>query len=259
MNSNIQDDRAMVSPVWSFWKTIGISVFVIVGGNFLIQYLIIGGHILFATFQKTQFAWSREYLLKFTDDLIHRSSFISESILVSDVISIIMILYFTALKDKGNMKNYLGFNPVKPVPFLAWQIIMVAFYFGANYIVSQSYLEEPAFMKFMKNIFNSQSVLDLFLIILAVVVVVPLFEEIMFRGFMYTGILQSRVGIFGAILIPSAFWSLIHIQYEVIWILFIFVMGVLFTLARYFTGSIYTVIGMHAVNNFFSIINILQP
>jgi membrane protease YdiL (CAAX protease family) len=190
--------------------------------------------------------------------LTQKSSVIAETILVSGFVSVLMILYFVGMKNRANMKGYLGFNPVKPVPFMIWQAIMVAFFYGMNYVVSQTSVEEPDFMKFMRDILKTESLSGLVLMLMALVVAAPLFEELMFRGFMYTGLKHSRAGIPGAIIIPSILWSMVHVQYEWIWILMIFFMGVIFTLARYMTGSIYTVIAMHAVNNFLSFVDVIR-
>ena len=245
-------------PVWSFWKTIGISLLIIVAGNFLLQFLVIGVHLIPDTVQNGQISLSHLNFKQSIGSMMQKSSVVAETILVSDFISVIFILYFVAIKSRPDMKDYLGFNPVKPAPFLIWQIIMVAFFYGMNYVVSQTSLEEPDFMKFMRDILKTESIGGLTLMLMALVVAAPLFEELMFRGFMYKGILRSRAGVLGAIIIPSILWSLVHVQYEWVWIVMIFFMGALFTLARYLTGSIYTVIAMHAINNFLSFVDVIK-
>jgi len=49
----------------------------------------------------------------------------------------------------------------------------------------------------------------------AFVIVGPLMEEIVFRGFMFKGIEHSKMGPAGAVIITSLVWSFIHIQYDV--------------------------------------------
>jgi len=57
---------------------------------------------------------------------------------------------------------------------------------------------------------------------IAAVVFAPLFEEGFFRGFLFVGFKQSRLGSFGTILITSAAWAALHIQYDLYGILLYF-------------------------------------
>ncbi len=49
---------------------------------------------------------------------------------------------------------------------------------------------------------------------LAVVVVTPLGEETLFRGFLYRGWLQSPRDAWLVIVVTALFWALIHVQYD---------------------------------------------
>ncbi|MDH4262209.1 MAG: CPBP family intramembrane metalloprotease [Spirochaetia bacterium] len=258
VEKKLEENLENFGPVWSFWKTMGISLLIIVVGNVFVQFLIIVIHLLVNFVSLNHLPSSFSVIQKYTGELFQKSYVISESILISDFFSLLMILYFVSKKNKINMIGYLGFNNARPVSFIVWQIVMIAFFYGTNFIASQTSIEEPEFMRMMRDMLRMDSFGSLALMLAAVVVAAPLFEEIMFRGFMYTGILKSRLGIFGAILIPSIIWSLIHAQYEIIWIVMIFFTGLMFTLARYQTGSIYTVIAMHAVNNFLSFVDVIQ-
>jgi membrane protease YdiL (CAAX protease family) len=90
----------------------------------------------------------------------------------------------------------------------------------------------------------------IWLFAIALVVAAPLAEEIVFRGFMFRGLAVSRVGIAGAILIPSAIWSAIHVQYETFFIVQIFILGAVFGWLRWKSGSTSLTIVLHAIINF---------
>ena len=47
----------------------------------------------------------------------------------------------------------------------------------------------------------------------ALVIAAPIFEEFLFRGFLFRGWMDSRLRATGTILLTSAIWCLIHIQY----------------------------------------------
>ena len=87
------------------------------------------------------------------------------------------------------------------------------------------------------------------LLFLALAVAAPVTEEIVFRGFLYRGYAASRVGPAGAILIPAALWSVMHLQYEAFFIFQIFLLGVVLGWLRWRTGSLWLTIILHAIIN----------
>lgn len=89
----------------------------------------------------------------------------------------------------------------------------------------------------------------IWLFAIALVVAAPLAEEIIFRGFAFRGFAASRVGVAGAILIPSAVWAAMHVQYEVFYIVQIFLLGVVFGILRWRSGSLWLTITLHAIVN----------
>jgi membrane protease YdiL (CAAX protease family) len=94
----------------------------------------------------------------------------------------------------------------------------------------------------------------IWLFAIALVVAAPLAEEIVFRGFMFRGLAASRVGVAGAILIPSAIWSVMHVQYETFFIVQIFILGTVFAWLRWKSGSTSLTIVLHAIINFTSLL-----
>jgi uncharacterized protein len=94
----------------------------------------------------------------------------------------------------------------------------------------------------------------LWLLVIALVVAAPLTEEVVFRGFMYRGLAASRLGEAGAILIPSAIWAALHIQYEVFFLFQIFLLGVVFGVLRWKSGSTWLTILLHAIVNLSSLL-----
>jgi hypothetical protein len=94
------------------------------------------------------------------------------------------------------------------------------------------------------------------LVIGAVVLVAPLFEEILFRGYLFKHLHHSRLGSAGALIMPNALWTIIHItQYDFIELLMIFSAGMLFGWARLKTKHITTAIMMHMTFNTISLIS----
>lgn len=85
------------------------------------------------------------------------------------------------------------------------------------------------------------------LILLAVGVGAPLNEEFLFRGFLLRGWANSRLGAVGAIVLTSAIWAAIHIQYDWIFVGEIFGLGLLLGYLRLRTGSLLAPLLIHGL------------
>jgi membrane protease YdiL (CAAX protease family) len=85
---------------------------------------------------------------------------------------------------------------------------------------------------------------------LALVIFTPALEETFFRGFLFEGFRQSRIGVIGAIGLTTLIWAALHVQYDIYGMFIIFIMGILLGIARFKTGSLWSSLLMHAFFNF---------
>ncbi len=83
----------------------------------------------------------------------------------------------------------------------------------------------------------------------AVIVVTPLGEEVLFRGFLFRGWLRAPNDAWAVIAITAALWALIHLQYD--WYVTgqIFAFGLMLGWMRWATGSTILTILLHAMIN----------
>jgi CAAX protease family protein len=88
---------------------------------------------------------------------------------------------------------------------------------------------------------------------LSVVVVAPLTEELMFRGFLHRGWAPSWLGVYGTIALTSALWAALHQQYNLFGILVIFTMGLILGWMRQRSGSTTLPILLHGFNNLMAV------
>ncbi len=84
---------------------------------------------------------------------------------------------------------------------------------------------------------------------IGLVVCAPVYEEVFFRGFMYEGIAQSKLGPAGAVVLTSVVWSGIHLQYGYFELCLLVVFGIVLGIARLRTRSILPCIAMHSAFN----------
>ncbi len=92
------------------------------------------------------------------------------------------------------------------------------------------------------------------LLVLALVVVAPGFEEAFFRGFLHRGLAASRIGPAGAIAITSVLFTLAHGPEDALGALDPLVSAILLGVVRHRTGSIVPGITMHALGNLQAIV-----
>jgi uncharacterized protein len=86
-------------------------------------------------------------------------------------------------------------------------------------------------------------------LVFAFIVLAPLGEETLFRGFLYEGIAASRAGPIGAIAISATAWAMLHLQYDLYGIASIAVAGFYLGAVRYMTGSLFLTMLLHALQN----------
>src|ERR1043166_9405781 len=48
----------------------------------------------------------------------------------------------------------------------------------------------------------------------ALIIAAPLFEEVLFRGFLFTGFESSFMGPIGTVIVTAGLWAIIHVQYD---------------------------------------------
>ena len=103
------------------------------------------------------------------------------------------------LRKKAKIRDYIGFNKVKIPDYLKW--------FGATLLLLLI-LEIPAYL--FKYNFVSDTELEEFkninsitIYLISIVIFVPILEEILIRGFLFKGLLYSRIGQIGTIMFSS--------------------------------------------------------
>jgi membrane protease YdiL (CAAX protease family) len=93
--------------------------------------------------------------------------------------------------------------------------------------------------------------------LIAVVITAPLFEELIFRGFIFKGLENSPLGVIATIIITSTLFTLIHsAQYDLTILAILFPLAVILGLARYRSAGIYLPIYLHFINNLYSCVEI---
>ncbi len=91
---------------------------------------------------------------------------------------------------------------------------------------------------------------DTFWLILIVIGVgAPLSEELLFRGFMFSGLARSKLGVVGAAVLTSVLWTLMHFGYSIFGLIEVMSIGFYFSWLLVRTGSLWVTMFCHGVYN----------
>ena len=162
----------------------------------------------------------------------------------SAVIGLALVIAFIKMRNGAGIREYLGLTPI------SLKTLLIVLAISAGYIVLTEGLGQiikPPTSEFAFDLYRTSVWPPLLWI--AVIVFAPAFEETFFRGFLFEGFRQSRIGITGAILITAVVWTLLHIQYSAFEIATLFVLGLILGVVRWKTGSMWSVLAMHAFHN----------
>jgi membrane protease YdiL (CAAX protease family) len=85
----------------------------------------------------------------------------------------------------------------------------------------------------------------------------PIYEEMLFRGFIYAGLASSRLRPAGAIALTAAAWTALHTPEDVIWGATLAGVGLLLGFSRMKTGSIISAIVAHSAINTWTMLRLV--
>ena len=88
--------------------------------------------------------------------------------------------------------------------------------------------------------------------LLSVIIVAPIAEEFIFRGFLHSQLSRTKLGQWGAVTLSSILWTAIHFQYEALILVVLFGFGLFLGYVRMAYNSLSLPIALHAINNSFA-------
>jgi len=168
-------------------------------------------------------------------------------------IVVIGIVTLAVRLSRHSLKDYLALRWPSWRGLVLSLILTALLLLATEFITAQS--GRDAIPEFMTGIYEtSRDGGTGFFILLGVTLVVmaPLGEEVIFRGFFYRG-LSNGVGPFAAILVTAAVWAALHAQYEPFFMAQIFAFGIFLGWMRWRSGSLILVIILHALINAFAL------
>jgi len=159
----------------------------------------------------------------------------------------IAVLAFAAQVRGWTPHDYLGLNIPKRAEIIVAAICVVAInllFDLSLYVTGRDIV--PAFQSEAYQ--SAREAGWLAAMTFAIVVVAPIGEEVVFRGFLYRGLVRPGREILAIVAISLA-WALLHIQYDWLGMSQIFVLGLILGWFRWASGSTTLTIVMHVLIN----------
>jgi len=217
---------------WGYWATLGWTVLA----------AVLSGIIAFPAV-----LWKYPDILSKPVDLANDGQLLSFTTIISDAIEI-GVLALAARLAHWPPAKYLGL--IRPdrrdaAIALAALAVLLPGFDALTYLLGRNIVTPFQVTSYL----SARASGALPLLWFTFVVVAPAGEEIMFRGFLYRGWIPSRRAVVPGVVVISALWAVIHVQYDWFGLLQIFLLGLLLGWARWRSESAALTWLMHAAAN----------
>ena len=231
---------------WGFWATVGFSL--VIGVTYiLVQTIVVVVFIVAARLRDANFDFE-----KIIGSIESNGFCLAVATCVSNPVVVALTLLLAKARTQITVKQYLGLHRVRWRELGKWSLVVLLFVICHDtliFLLGRPIVPECMFAAYKTAYFVP-------LLLLALMVMAPVAEEIFFRGFLFKGIENSKLGPPGAIIITALAWSVMHLQYNIYGIAGIFVGGLLLGFARLRSNSIYPPIVMHTLQNIIATIEV---
>ena len=166
--------------------------------------------------------------------------------------ALLLLALAVRLRKGPSLKDTLALYPAPWRAYPAWNAVLLLF-LGATTALNH-WIDRPV-PDWMRQIFDTAG--SPLLLALAIVLLGPLFEEALFRGFLYRSWLPTRLGPWGTVLLTTLLWTAIHVQYAPFELVEVFAAGLLLGAARVRSGSVFVPFSMHAMMNLAALLELM--
>ena len=227
------DDGVSDLKPWGRWATLGLGVIALFGGQMVALATLI-----------------RWYGLSLTrvSDLMVDGVLVTVSICIGTTVQV-ALLALMARQTGAGTAVYLGLTLPRKRDLLLGIVAVASFVAAADGV--SRILGYNLVTQFQLDIYRSASAAGwLPWLWLAIVVVAPIGEETLFRGFLFRGWHRTPRDTWAAIIATALLWALTHVQYNPYFMAQVFVIGLVLGWFRWKSGSTILTMLLHGLVNF---------
>ncbi len=174
---------------------------------------------------------------------------------ISIIIGCLLLVAISALIIRlrgGDLRQYLALKRFSLAVGVGMVGLLLIFMIGSQAL---TYLLDASPLAFVDPLY--QSVSSVWLLVFAMVIIAPFYEELIFRGILWSAIAEQfpsslyseHRGAIVASMVTSLIFAIIHLQYGIYEISTIVVLALIFCYARIKSGSLLLPILLHMINN----------
>ena len=219
---------------WGRWATLGLGLVALFGGQLVALTTLI--------------RWYGLSLTRLSDLLVVDGVLVTVSVFIATTVQV-ALLVLMARQTGAGAAAYLGLTLPRKRD-LVLGIISVAIFTAAADGISRI-LGHNLVTEFQLDIYRTASAAGwLPWLWLALVVVAPIGEEMLFRGFLFRGWHRSPRDAWAVIITIALLWALTHVQYNPYFMAQVFVIGLVLGWFRWKSGSTILTMLLHGLVNF---------
>jgi membrane protease YdiL (CAAX protease family) len=160
-----------------------------------------------------------------------------------------LLLIYGARRAGPTAFGYIGLTLPARRHMLVGLALTAAFWCASVgfFYLFPAYDQSPQLIQEYRAILGNPAALAMYWITLAVTA--PVFEEIIFRGFLMRGWSESRIGAMGAVALSSLAFAVVHVQYNLPTMTMVLGLGLVLGLMRWRSGSTTLTIMLHMTWN----------
>ena len=170
------------------------------------------------------------------------------SFLIGQGVILIPPIYFLSIKEQPIFKslriNIVSLKTIKNTLIFSSGVLII---FDTMDRIIHKFIPPPEYIIDLGEIMRPDSTLGYIFLFLAVVIVAPIGEEIVFRGFLQKFLEKYWKDITRAVLVTSLFFAMIH--FNPFWTIQIYLLGVILGFLAWKTNSVIPSIVLHIINN----------
>src|SRR5262245_8958395 len=180
-------------------------------------------------------------------DLATDGAAVTLIVCISTPIQVLLLVLF-ARRRSPSATDYLGLALPRKSGVVAGILAVVIFILvvnGITWLLGRNIVSD-----FQLNIYRTASATGyLTRLWLAVVVIAPIGEETLFRGFLFRGWHRAPHDAWPVIIVTALLWAIIHPQYDLYFLAQVFAFGLVLGWFRWITGSTILTMLMHGLIN----------
>lgn len=239
------DARLAAKGPWGFWQTAGWGA-VIACAYVAVQIAVGIAYVIAITIAQGGRAVPSKH------ELSSNGLILAAAVTLCMPVVVGLSVLFVKLRRGPTLEDYLGLRWPAAKEGVRWLLGLIVLMAASDSLTLA--LGRPIVPEVMVEAYRNTSFLPM--LWFGLVIAAPISEETLFRGFLFRGFAESRLGGTGTVLLTAGLWAGIHLQYDLYGIATIFVSGILLGWARLKTGSVPLCMALHGLMNLLATIEI---